>query len=46
MVRSEILEQIFTRVVTKSGSAITYLSLFKDIVEECPHILLNFMTKV
>jgi Fanconi anemia group I protein len=45
-VRPAILEQIFNRVVTKSASAIAFIALLKDIVDECPHSVLKFLSKV
>lgn len=47
MVRSEILEQIFNRVVTKATSPVThYLELLGDTVYAAPQMLLESTNKV
>ncbi|XP_053406526.1 Fanconi anemia group I protein-like [Mercenaria mercenaria] len=47
MVRSEILEQIFNRVITKATSPVShFLELLGDIVFASPQLLLDSTTKV
>ncbi|RUS21607.1 hypothetical protein BC937DRAFT_92129 [Endogone sp. FLAS-F59071] len=46
MVRTEILDQILSRIVSRSNSVMHFLALLELIVTECPQTLLGYLPRI
>ena len=46
MVRAEILDQIQSRIISKSSSVEYFLNLLELIVKDTPNSLYNYITRV
>jgi Fanconi anemia group I protein len=46
MVRAEILDQIQSRIISRSSSVENFLDLLELIVKETPEFLYNYITRV
>ncbi|KAF7730861.1 hypothetical protein EC973_001379 [Apophysomyces ossiformis] len=45
-VRSEILEQITSRIVSHSNSAASFLELLKEVISELPHVMEGYISNL